>query len=98
VHGPSGTLARTVRLLADLPIDLVVIFQVIILLLEFFIFCFSGFGGMKKKLAGRFVSKRRRADDSDYNPAMRAVSHWVLKILHTLIKTILVTSQGGHIP
>jgi hypothetical protein len=30
---------------------------------------FSGFGGLKKKLAGRFLSKRHHADDSDYNPA-----------------------------
>jgi hypothetical protein len=31
---------------------------------------FSGLGGRKKKLAWRFLSKRRRADDSDYNPAI----------------------------
>ena len=30
---------------------------------------FSGFGGLKKKLAVRFMSKLCRADDSDYNPA-----------------------------
>jgi hypothetical protein len=29
----------------------------------------SGLGGLKKKLAVRFKSKRRRADDADYNPA-----------------------------
>jgi hypothetical protein len=44
-------------------------FQVIILSLGLFIFyIFSGFGGLKK-LVGRFLSKRRRADDSDYNRA-----------------------------
>jgi hypothetical protein len=32
-------------------------------------FCFSGFSGLKKKLAGLFVSKPHRANDSDYNPA-----------------------------
>jgi hypothetical protein len=32
------------------------------------IYC-SGLGGLKKKLAGRFKSKRPRADDADYNPA-----------------------------
>jgi hypothetical protein len=32
-------------------------------------YVFSGFGGLKKKLAGWFISKRRRADDSNYNPA-----------------------------
>jgi hypothetical protein len=37
--------------------------------LGFFLFYFNGFGGLKKKLAGWFFSKRRRADDSDYNPA-----------------------------
>jgi hypothetical protein len=31
--------------------------------------CCSGLGGLKKKLAGRFKSKRCRADDADYNPA-----------------------------
>ena len=32
--------------------------------------CCSGLGGLKKKkLVGRFKSKRRRADDADYNPA-----------------------------
>jgi hypothetical protein len=32
------------------------------------IYC-SGLGGLKKKLAGRFQSKRRRVDAADYNPA-----------------------------
>jgi hypothetical protein len=32
------------------------------------IYC-SGLGGLKKKLAGRFKSKRHRADDADYNLA-----------------------------
>jgi hypothetical protein len=32
------------------------------------IYC-SGLGGLKKKLAGRFRSKRHRIDDADYNPA-----------------------------
>jgi hypothetical protein len=31
------------------------------------IYC-SGFGGLRKKLAGRFKSKRPRADDADYTP------------------------------
>jgi hypothetical protein len=35
-------------------------------------YIFSGFGGLKKKLAGQFLSKHRRADDSDYNPAMNS--------------------------
>ena len=51
------------------------------------------------------MSKRRRADDSDYNPATDseaqssagAVSLWMLKMLHTRIRTILLTSQGGRI-
>jgi hypothetical protein len=34
----------------------------------FIFYIFSGFGGLKK-LVGRFLSKRRRADDSDYNRA-----------------------------
>jgi hypothetical protein len=32
------------------------------------IYC-SGLGGLKKKLAGHFKSKRHRADDVDYNLA-----------------------------
>jgi hypothetical protein len=31
------------------------------------IYC-SGLGGLRKKLAGRFKSKRPRADDADYTP------------------------------
>jgi hypothetical protein len=34
-----------------------------------FIYYYGGFGGLKKKLAGHFLSKCRRADDTDYNPA-----------------------------
>jgi hypothetical protein len=33
----------------------------------FLIYC-SGLGGLRKKLAGRFKSKRPHADDADYNP------------------------------
>jgi hypothetical protein len=70
VRGPSGTLAWTVRLLADYPIDLVVIFSGYYLIIGIlYIMFFSVFGGLKKKLAGRFLSKRRRVDDSGYNPA-----------------------------
>jgi hypothetical protein len=29
---------------------------------------YSGLGGLRKKLAGRFKSKRPRADDADYTP------------------------------
>jgi hypothetical protein len=31
------------------------------------IYC-SGLGGLRKKLAGRFKSKRPRGDDADYTP------------------------------
>ena len=69
VPGLSGPLARTVRTLADQPMHLAHDFQVIILwLLGFIIFYFSSFGGLKK-LACRFLSKHRRADETDYNPA-----------------------------
>ena len=76
-------------------------------MLFFFLFCyslvigiiyivfFSGLGGLKKKLAGRFLSKRRRADDSDYNPAtdyeanpqLGAVFIWIPKMLLMLTQT-----------
>jgi hypothetical protein len=69
-RGPSAGVARTVRLLADYLIYLVVIFSCYYLIIGIlYILIFSGFGGLKKKLAGRFLSKRRHADDSDYNPA-----------------------------
>jgi hypothetical protein len=34
-----------------------------------FICYYIGIGGLKKKLEGSFLSKHRRADDTDYNPA-----------------------------
>jgi hypothetical protein len=33
-----------------------------------FVTLLSGFGGLRKKLAGRFKSKRPRGDDDDYTP------------------------------
>jgi hypothetical protein len=69
VRGPSGTLARTVRLLVDYHIDLVVIFWLLSYYWDSLYSVFSGFGGLKKKLAGRLMSKCRRADDLEYNPA-----------------------------
>jgi hypothetical protein len=70
VRGPSGTLARTICLLADYPIDLSIIFRLLSYYWDYLYSIFSGFGGLKKKLAGRFLSKRRRADDSEYNPTI----------------------------
>ena len=62
--------ARTVCLLADFPIDLVVnFFRLSSYYWDSLYSIFSGFGGLKKKLAGQFLSRRLRADDSDYNPA-----------------------------
>jgi hypothetical protein len=70
VHGPSGTLARIVRLLADFRIDLVVnFFRLSSYYWDSLYSIFSGFGGLKKKLAGQFLSKCHHAHDSDYNPA-----------------------------
>jgi hypothetical protein len=68
-RGQSGPLARTVRTLTEnctfflydcgvinnSPMDVSHIYR-------------SGLGGLQKKLAGRFKSKRPRADDADYNP------------------------------
>jgi hypothetical protein len=67
---------------------------------------FSRLGGIKKKLAGLFLSKRRRADDSDYNPAtdseaqssVGAVFHWISKMLLILIQTTPLILQVGLIP
>jgi hypothetical protein len=38
------------------------------------IYC-SGLGGLRKNLAGRFKSKRPRADDADYNPTTDSEAH-----------------------
>jgi hypothetical protein len=68
------------------------------------IYC-SGLGGLRKKLAGRFKSKRPRADDADYNPTqthrpnllLGVAFLWTQKMFHTLIPTIQLTSQDGLI-
>ena len=68
------------------------------------IYC-SGLGSLKKKLAGRFKSKRHRADDADYNPATDseaqssagAASLWTQRMFHMLIQTIQLTSHDGLI-
>jgi hypothetical protein len=68
------------------------------------IYC-SGLGGLKKKLAGRFKSKHRRADDADYIPATGSEAQssagaaflWTQKMLHTLIQIIQLMSQDGPI-
>jgi hypothetical protein len=57
--------------------------------LESFIFYFYGFGGLKKKLAGRFSSKRHRLIISlpqiqRLNHQQGAVSLWMLKMHHNV--------------
>jgi hypothetical protein len=69
-RGQSGPLARTVRTLAEqcssIPFYCGDLYQL------FIYGCLShycsGFGGLRKKLAGRFKSKRPRGDDDDYTP------------------------------
>jgi hypothetical protein len=67
--GQSGPLARTVRTLTKsctfLLYDCGVINNSPMVISH--IYC-SGLGGLRKKLAGRFKSKRPHADDADYNP------------------------------
>ena len=68
------------------------------------IYC-SGLGGLRKKLAGRFKSKRPRADDADYTPttdseaqssAGGSVSMDTEDVPHAHL-TIQLTSQDGLI-
>jgi hypothetical protein len=67
------------------------------------IYC-SGLGGLRKKLGGRFKSKRPRADDADYTPttdseaqsSAGAVYLWTQKKFHIHILTMRLTSQDGH--
>jgi hypothetical protein len=69
-RGQSGLLARTVRTLAEqcssIPFYCGDWYQL------FIYGCLShycsGLGGLRKKLAGRFKSKRPRGDDADYTP------------------------------
>jgi hypothetical protein len=69
-RGKSGPLARTVRTLAEqcssIPFYYGDWYQL------FIYGCLShycsGLGGLRKKLAGRFKSKRPRGDDADYTP------------------------------
>jgi hypothetical protein len=68
------------------------------------IYC-SGLGGLRKKLAGRFKSKRPRADDADYTPttdseaqsSAGAVNLWTQKTFRIPILTIQLTSHDGHL-
>jgi hypothetical protein len=68
------------------------------------IYC-SGLGGLRKKLAGHFKSKRPHADDADYNPttdsetqssAGGSVSMDTEDVPHAIL-TIQLTSQDGLI-
>ena len=69
-RGPSAWWARTVRTLAEqcssIPFYCGDLYQL------FIYGCLShycsGFGGLRKKLAGRFKSKRPRGNDDDYTP------------------------------
>ena len=69
-RGQSGPLARTVRTLAEHYHSILFIsgdwYQLFIY--GCLSHCCSGFGGLRKKLEGRFKSKRPRGDDDDYTP------------------------------
>jgi hypothetical protein len=69
-RGLSGHLARTVRTLTEQSSFIHLYCGDVY---QLFIYgCLShycsGFGGLRKKLAGRFKSKRPRGDDADYTP------------------------------
>jgi hypothetical protein len=59
------------------------------------IYC-SGLGGLRKKLAGRFKSKRPRADDADYTPTTDSETQSSQKTFLIHILTTQLTSQDGH--
>ena len=107
-RGQSGPLARTVRTLAEHYHSILFIsgdwYQL-------FIYgrlspCCSGFGGLRKKLAGRFKSKRPRGNDDDYTPTTDSEAHlqlgalnpWMLKIFFMFIQIIPLISKDGLIP
>jgi hypothetical protein len=71
MRGPSGTLARTIHPMTDHPIThAVILFHLLLSWYWDYLYCvFSELDGLKKKLARRFLSIRRRVDDSNYNPA-----------------------------
>jgi hypothetical protein len=68
-RGQSGPPARTVRTLTEsctfFLYDCGVFNNSPMIISQ--IYC-SGLGGLRKKLVGRFKSKRPHADDADYNP------------------------------
>jgi hypothetical protein len=69
-RGQSGPLARTVRTLTEQCSSILFIVVIGINYSSMdvcHIYC-SGLGGLRKKLAGRFKSKRPRGDDADYTP------------------------------
>jgi hypothetical protein len=113
-RGPSGPLARTVRPLARTVRTLAEQCSSIPFYCgdwyQLFIYgCLShycsGFGGLRKKLAGRFKSKRPRGDDADYTPttdseaqsSAGALNLWILKTFLMFIPLIPLTPQDGHI-
>jgi hypothetical protein len=61
---------------------------------------------MKNKLVGRFLSKRRRVNDTNYNPGIDSKAQssagvvflWIHRMHHILILTTPLISQDGHIP
>jgi hypothetical protein len=70
-RGQSGPLARTVRPLTESYTCFLYDFGVInyspMVISHIH---YSGLGGLRKKLAGHFKSKRPRADDANYNPTI----------------------------
>ena len=69
-RGQSGPLARTVRTLTEQCSSILFIVVIGINYSSMdvcHIYC-SGMGGLRKKLACRFKSKRPRGDDADYTP------------------------------
>jgi hypothetical protein len=69
-RGQSAPLVRTVRTLTKQCSSILFIVVIGINYLSMdvcHIYC-SGLGGLRKKLAGRFKSKRPRGDDADYTP------------------------------
>jgi hypothetical protein len=104
-RGQSGPLARTVRTLVENCTSFLYDCDVINYSSRdvSHIYC-SGLGGLHKKLAGRFKSKRPRANDADYTPTTDSKAQssaggsnlWTQKTLLIHILTTQLTSQDGH--
>ena len=99
--------ARTVRLLADFPIDLVVKFfrlssyywdSLYSVSVDSVVWRRSLQNGLCPNAIVQMILTITLPQTLRPNHQLEAVSRWILKMLPTLIQTIILTSHGEHIP